>query len=561
MRRAIGRLLDGLSVAALVVLAVVVLAGGGEVPVAGMRVAFHDTRNPAIGLLALLGLRRLVAGAGSPAMRPLLAAAARLRDGLAARPALAFRLVVVVAALQGALMSVITVRRHEAFESHAFDLGIFDQVLWNAANGRGLESSILGRHFFGEHFSPALWAVAQPYRVAPDVRVLLVIQSLALASGAVAVGGIARRALGSAAAGPGFAIVYALYAPMRGANLYDFHPVALATPLLLFAIWAMEARRWTAFTALALAALSCQEELGLAVGALGLWAAFAHRRRALGGALAAIGAAWVVVATIRIIPAYRGADFAFAHRYAYLGDSIGEILRSLVTRPDLVARNLFDGSKGRYLLEVFGPLGLLSFASPAVLLAAPTFLQNVLSDYPAQWSIDFQYTAPLTPFVFHSAILGCRAIRERGRVAGAARGSRRPLAWVRSAQAPGLIVAGSLIFLGYSPAYHLRKYRPTPDDRRIAARLREIPPDASVSAQDPLVPHLSHRRDICRFPDGPDARFVALDLEKGADPLSRAEHRARVAALLAADGYRVAVDDPPLLVLERRERASERRPP
>ena len=53
-----------------------------------------------------------------------------------------------------AVMSLVTIRRHVTFHSNGYDLGIFDQLIWSVSRGFPLESSILGYHFLGEHFSP-----------------------------------------------------------------------------------------------------------------------------------------------------------------------------------------------------------------------------------------------------------------------------------------------------------------------------------------------------------------------------------------------------------------------
>src|SRR5688572_28472676 len=146
------------------------------------------------------------------------------------------------------LMSWITIRRHESFSSTAYDLGIVDQVVWNAAQGRNLESSIMGHHFFGEHFSPILYLLVPLYEIAADVRVALVFQTFALALAAIAIFLLARRALGPLPA-LGFVVLYLAYSPARNVNLFDVHEVAFATPILLFACWFLETRRYAALAA------------------------------------------------------------------------------------------------------------------------------------------------------------------------------------------------------------------------------------------------------------------------------------------------------------------------
>ena len=74
-------------------------------------------------------------------------------------------------------------------------------------------------------------------------------QAVAVALGAVPVFLLARKHLGSERAGLGFALVYLLYPPTQWLVVDDFHPVALATPLLLGAIWFLDEDRLLPFAA------------------------------------------------------------------------------------------------------------------------------------------------------------------------------------------------------------------------------------------------------------------------------------------------------------------------
>ena len=104
----------------------------------------------------------------------------------------------------------------------------------------------------GAHFDPIVAAFAPLWWVWPDPSLLLVVQ---------AAGGRARRACrssSSAAAtsartgpGPAFALAYLLYPPTQWLVLDDFHPVALATPLLLWGFWFLDGGRLVPFALVA----------------------------------------------------------------------------------------------------------------------------------------------------------------------------------------------------------------------------------------------------------------------------------------------------------------------
>ena len=79
-------------------------------------------------------------------------------------------------------------------------------------------------------------------------------------------------------AGLAFALVYLLYPPVQWLVVTDFHPVAFATPLLLWGSGsstsiALGLRR------VAVAACTTKEHIGFVVAAIGAWYALARRRR------------------------------------------------------------------------------------------------------------------------------------------------------------------------------------------------------------------------------------------------------------------------------------------
>ncbi len=108
-------------------------------------------------------------------------------------------------------------------------------------------------HAWGDHLSPVLYLLVPLTWVAPGAIGLLVVQTLVLAAGGLAVFGYAARRLG---AGPrragGLALLFLLNPSLHGINLRDIHPQAFAITLLVAAALAFDARRY-AWCAVALA--------------------------------------------------------------------------------------------------------------------------------------------------------------------------------------------------------------------------------------------------------------------------------------------------------------------
>src|SRR4051794_18734358 len=182
--------------------------------------------------------------------------------------------------------------RHDAFITGRFDLGNMVQAVWSTAHGHPLEMTDLHGDQISRlaaHVDPILVVFAPLWWIWPSPYLLLVAQAAAVGLGALPVYWLARKHLGSARAGLGFACAYLLCPATGWLALNEFHPVALATPLLLFAFWFLDEDRLVPFVLCAVAASLCKEEIALVVAGFGVWYAVSHRRWRTGGAIAAVG--------------------------------------------------------------------------------------------------------------------------------------------------------------------------------------------------------------------------------------------------------------------------------
>src|ERR1044072_765623 len=173
------------------------------------------------------------------------------------------------------------------------------QTVWNTAHGHFLQMTggdgvQISR--LAAHFDPILAAFAPLWWIWPSPEMLLAVQAAAVALGALPVFWLARKHLGSERAGLGFALVYLLFPATEWLTLNEFHPVALACPLLLFAFWYFDADRILPFALFASRAAATREDVALVVAGFGVWYALARRRWRTGAAVAVLGVAAAAVA-------------------------------------------------------------------------------------------------------------------------------------------------------------------------------------------------------------------------------------------------------------------------
>ncbi|MDX6438940.1 MAG: hypothetical protein QOF45_1523 [Gaiellaceae bacterium] len=409
------------------------------------------------------------------------------------------------------------VLRHRAFESGRFDLGNMTQAVWSTANGDFLSvTDVHGEQIsrLGSHFDPILAALAPLWWLWPDPELLLVVQAIAVAAGAIPIYWLARKHLDSDAPAAALAIAYLLYPPVQWLTLSDFHPVALACPLLLYAWWHLDERHLWSFALLAAAAIAAKEHVGLAVAAMGVWYAVRYRSPRRGVAIAVLGGAAALLATLVIVPHFAPAgSSAFESRY----DS-----------PSLDGRDL------SYLAALLFPLAFLPLAAPlAALAAAPEIGLNLLSSTLTQTSVKTHYAAVAVPALFAATIFGAARLGPR-------------LAYFAVAMA----LAGMLL-LG-----PLGRVNLAADERDAAARraLAVVPAGVPVSATNTLGAHLSDRRRIFSFPLLREARWVVVDEQRLTflDSLKPGRSKAALAKLRRDPGWRPVFVQDGVLVFRHR---------
>ena len=158
----------------------------------------------------------------------------------------------------------LAVLRHRSFETGRFDLGNMTQAVWSTAHGDPLAvTNLAGEQTtrLASHFDPILVALraalarlAEPRAACSSRR-----RSRSRSARCPSIW-LARKHLDSERAGLGFALAYLLFPATQWVALSEFHPVALACPLLLFAFWFLDEDRLVPFAICA--ALAVHDEGG-----------------------------------------------------------------------------------------------------------------------------------------------------------------------------------------------------------------------------------------------------------------------------------------------------------
>jgi uncharacterized membrane protein len=463
-------------------------------------------------------------------------------------------LVLVLVIVYVTLFSVLAVSKHDAFETSAYDLGNYDQTIWNTIHGRpfrftnmpGMDSRL------ALHFEPILLPLSLSYLVYSDPRTLLVLQTVMVGLGALPVFWLAREKLNSDLAALVFSLAYLLFPALEKANLFDFHAVTLAAPFLLYAFYFLQSKRYGLFTLFAILAMSCKEDIPLLVAMLGIYM-FVFQKARKAGVLTFVGSGcWFYIAMFLIQPRFSPiGQNIHLERYAHLGQTPQEMVSTVLTQPGLIWEQLtVEARAGHYLCQLLMPVAFTSLLSPQTfLISLPSLAINLLSQYrPMHEMNKYHYAAPLVPFVIISGIYGTEFLAQM------------TSKWLNSSLKKaihcltGLILVCSLIyhyFYGFTPlAQRFRFYRITDHDRLGEELVALVPPEAAVSAHWKLNPHLSQREKIYMFPRIEDAEYVFLDVTRDSWPVHPVELCERVNQLLR-EGYGIRASQDGYILLQK----------
>jgi uncharacterized membrane protein len=495
---------------------------------------------------------------------PIVSETLRSREGLlgAARSAALPRrsstaVLAVVTALAAAAWVVVVglwaVWRHDHFLSHRFDLGNMVQAVWSTAHGRPLDAtnSLTGEQVIrlSGHVDPILVLLAPLWWIYPGPEILILAQAALLASGVYPAVRLALKHVGSPLAAGLLGIWYLVFPWTVWIAFDDFHPLTLATPFLLYAIWFLDEHRLGRFAAVAVLAMMTGELIGLTVAALGVWYAIRYRRRRAGLGIALAGVIWTVVCLAVVIPAFNdGRSSRHYELFETTGGSPTGVLTTLFTDPAAIVAQVTTTSDLLYPLKLLLPTALLALGQPLLLLVAvPQLGVNLLAEWIAATLPMFHYVAPIIPVLTAATVLTVARLPEKFRVlaAGAVLGS------------------ATLILVSYPPVpgsqgFAFADTEPPARTAAMRAALDLVPPDAPVTATNRLGAHLSARRYLYLFPLRRDADWAVVDTRDvrptpAGERADRSNLRRHVERLDHDTDWRMVFDDEGVRVYRRVE--------
>ncbi len=443
----------------------------------------------------------------------------------------------IMAVIFVAVMFTLMVLKHNAFNTRVYDFARFSQAIWNTLDGEFLFSSIKYRSILGDHFSP-LMALAAPFLLIwPDERLLFLVQVINVTVAGLILYKMFREKRPELA--PWFLLVFFLNPALHEVTLFEVRRIVFALPFLALALYALSKHnRWLMLLGLLLALLA-KEDIAFIVFMIGLYLLIFERDWKWGLALMVLGAGWLIVVSLWIIPIFDTAkdagDYPQLYYFDFLGNSVGEIGTNILADPLLIFRRMFGLTQISAILRILLPVALiLPFLEPRWLLfTVPYLVILFLSNDEDMIQVAKWYPATILIVLFSAIAVGWQRIPRR---------------WERWAMV--LLLACTMLgFFLFSPAplggrFEPELYRVSQRDHLASQMIGSIPPEAKVAVQGAYVPHLTDHADLYQYPwikiGKENIDYFLLDRQVEPYPFDKESLNAEITNMVADTGYIVA---------------------
>jgi len=424
-------------------------------------------------------------------------------------------------------LSAWTVGRVYSFSSPTFDFGIFSQMFYSMKE-TGMPMTTLERggllSHFDVHVSPIYYLLLPFYWMFPTPATLQVLQALIITSAAIPLWKIGKHHGLSEAQRTLLCAVLLLYPATSGAASHDIHENCFLTPLILWTLYGADKKNPWITAVAALLTLAVKEDAAVYVAVIALWLLLkallsgwrtGKRDLLTGAVMLSVSVGWFFLVTGYLA---KSGDGVMTYRYdnfMYDGaSSLVTVIKSVILNPMKAIFECVDPDKLKFIALTLVPLlglPLITRRYERYVLLIPYILVNLMSDYPYQHDIFYQYTFGPVAFLLYLTAVNAADIRcDRKRLAA--------------------LCAVAAVSAGYFGAvsvpkgigYPIQALRYSGYYQNIRDVLDTVPDDASVTSTTFYTVHLSQRDvlyDIgyCSVEQLLDSDYVVLGVDTNSE--------------------------------------------
>lgn len=406
------------------------------------------------------------------------------------------------------IFSFHTLNRHLNFSSHAFDLGIYTQAIYLYGQGQLAYSTLKHMIILADHFGAILILLAPIYKLFPSAITLLIIQALFVSFASIPIYLIAYNKSKNALLSLLITLGFLTSVGITSAVNFDFHLTTISVLPLSILLYSWYFKKWHLYFISLLFSVLFKEDIPLFLLGFGIFELLQRQIK--------VGSLTIIFSLISFyfIKLKLMAFLWPGGGTAYIGDLILpldsplDLLLLLLVKPKIFLDQIFNSQMKittiDALLRQFAYLPVLS--SLTWLAVFPHLYLRFTSSYWQAWTTVYHHNAPLIPFLTVSMILAMKKFKI----------SKYPIV---------VLLVFSIFTSGLSPnsfiwstfSLDLRSYARY---SYIYNALANIPSQAAISTQSPIVPHLANREKIYLFPEIYDAEYIILDTSLSSYPLN-----------------------------------------
>ncbi len=411
------------------------------------------------------------------------------------------------------VISAITCLRYTTFSSPNYDFGIFVNMFHNMKE-TGLplvscERDMILSHF-AVHISPIYYLLLPFYALFSSPLTLQIAQAVILMLGVIPVVLLSRHYGLSERCTVVMSALYAFYTAISTGCFFDIHENCFLPLLLLLTFLFFEKKKPIPMYICVILTLCVKEDAAIYLLVFAFYILLSRKEKLHGAVIAALSLVYFTVAGF-ILEKY-GLGM-MVDRYGNLildqDDGLLGAIKTVLLNPGYALTQLFttaDGgyNKVAYFLYLLLPVGFAPFLTKKAsrwLLLAPLLI-NLLTMYPYQYEIGFQYSFGISAFLFYAAIQNISEITPaiRKNIISVAIAFALTLYILNVGQSLGYYVGAAI---NYGDEYE-----------RLEEILDTVPEDASVCCSTFLLPHIADRSEIyeIEYHGGKgDVDYVVLD--------------------------------------------------
>lgn len=312
----------------------------------------------------------------------------------------------------------IQINFYEHFMLGHADFGHFTEELKNAWSGRGLRCDSFENTRLGWHFVPLLYVLVPGYALWPSPYYLMIMSALLVHLAVIPAYLLARMLSGSVLVGWLFAVAWLLLpsnSRLIYSNTYGFQWIYITIPLLGIMIASGVTNRWKICIGSVMLILLCKETAAAAVLGWGLYVLLFTARRKT-GALMMVGSVLYFILCVKVFIPYFSAlgQYERLDLFGELGQSFGDMARSIYTQPSLFVGRLIRRESIYFLLVLLVPMAWLPLLGWRICLATlPSLLLILLLENKDWLSIKFWHHATVLPVLFFAGIAAMKNINDK----------------------------------------------------------------------------------------------------------------------------------------------------